>query len=43
MNLIQPMRDVFMKYLNFILISKNILLVPLFIFLLRQRSMPIGN
>jgi len=43
MNLIQPMRDIFMKYLNFILISKNILLVPLFIFLLRQRSMPISD
>jgi hypothetical protein len=25
------------KYMNFILISKNILLVPLFIFFLRQR------
>jgi hypothetical protein len=43
MNLIQPMRDIFTKYLNFILISKNILLVPLFIFLLRQRPMPISN
>jgi hypothetical protein len=42
-NLIQPVREIVTKYLNFILISKNILLVPLFIFLLRQRSMPISN
>ncbi len=42
-NLIQPVRDILMKYLNFILISKNILLVPLFIFFLRQRSMHINN
>ncbi len=36
-NLIQPIREIFVKYMNFILISKNILLVPLFIFFLRQR------
>jgi hypothetical protein len=39
----QPIGEMFMKYLNFILISKNVLLLPLFIFLLRQRSLPIGN
>jgi hypothetical protein len=39
----QPIGDMLMKYLNFILISKNVLLLPLFIFLLRQRSIHIGN
>ena len=39
----QPIGDLLVKYLNFILISKNVFLLPLFIFLLRQRSMPIGN
>jgi hypothetical protein len=39
----QPVGIMLMKYLNFILISKNVLLVPLFIFLLCQRSKPIGN
>jgi hypothetical protein len=39
----QPMGELLVKYLNFILISKNVFLLPLFIFLLRQRSMPIGN
>jgi hypothetical protein len=43
MNIIQPVREIFMKYLNFIFIAKNVLLVPLFIFLLRQRPMHIGN
>ena len=42
-NLIQPLRDILVKYLNFVLVSKNILLVPLLIFLLRQRSLHIGN
>ena len=42
-SLIQPIREMVVKCLNFIVISKNILLVPLFIFLLRQRPMPIGN
>jgi hypothetical protein len=37
MNIIQPVREILMKYLNFILISKNILLIPFFIFLSRQR------
>ncbi len=39
----QPIGDMLMKYLNFILISKNVLLLPLFIFLFRQRSIHIGN
>jgi hypothetical protein len=39
----QPVRIMLMKYVNFILISKNVLLLPLFIFLLRQRSIYIGN
>jgi hypothetical protein len=39
----QPVGMMLMKYLNFILISKNVFLIPLFIFLLRQRSMHIGN
>ncbi len=39
----QPVGMMLMKYLHFILISKNVLLLPLFIFLLRQRSMHIGN
>ena len=39
----QPVRLILMKYLNFILLSKNVLLLPLFIFLLRQRPMSIGN
>lgn len=39
----QPIGMMLMKYLNFILISKNVFLIPLFIFLLRQRSMHIGN
>jgi hypothetical protein len=39
----QPVGEMFMKYLNFILISKNVLLLPLFVFLLRQRSLNIGN
>ena len=34
----QPVGEILMKYLNFILISKNVLLLPLIIFLLRQRS-----
>ncbi|CAF0833613.1 unnamed protein product [Rotaria sordida] len=38
---IQPVRDVFTKLLNFVFISKDIFLVPLRIFLLRQESMPI--
>ncbi|CAF3489489.1 unnamed protein product [Rotaria sp. Silwood1] len=38
----QPIGKIIMKYVNFILISKNVLLLPLFIFLLRQRSMHIG-
>lgn len=42
-SLIQPIREILVKYLNFILISKNILVIPLFIFFLRQRSMHIGN
>lgn len=42
-NIIQPIRELLVKYLNFILISKNILFIPLFIFFLRQRSMHIGN
>lgn len=42
-SVIQPIREMLVKYLNFVLISKNILLVPLLIFLLRQRSMNIGN
>jgi hypothetical protein len=42
-NLIQPIREILMKYMNFILISKNILLVPLFMFFLRQRSLHIDN
>ena len=43
LNIIQPVREAVTKYLNFIFISKNILLIPLFIFLLRQRSMHIGK
>ncbi|CAF1235144.1 unnamed protein product [Adineta ricciae] len=39
----QPLGEMVMKYLNFILISKNVLLLPLFIFLLRQRSLRLGN
>jgi len=39
----QPVGMMLMKYLNFILISKNVLLLPLIIFLLRQRSIHIGN
>lgn len=39
----QPIGKILMKYVNFILISKNVLLLPLFIFLLRQRSMHVGN
>ncbi|CAF4052694.1 unnamed protein product, partial [Adineta steineri] len=39
----QPIGDMIMKYLNFILVSKNVLLLPLFIFLLRQRSIHVGN
>jgi hypothetical protein len=35
----QPLGIMLMKYLNFILISKNVLLLPLLMFLLRQRSM----
>ncbi|CAF2499250.1 unnamed protein product [Rotaria sp. Silwood2] len=38
----QPIGKILMKYVNFILISKNVLLLPLFIFLLRQRSIHIG-
>ncbi|CAF4185381.1 unnamed protein product [Rotaria socialis] len=39
----QPIGKILMKYVNFILISKNVLLLPLFIFLLRQRSIHVGN
>ncbi|CAF0764515.1 unnamed protein product [Adineta steineri] len=39
----QPIGDMIMKYLNFILVSKNVLLLPFFIFLLRQRSIHVGN
>ena len=39
----QPLGVMLMKYLNFILISKNVLLLPLFIFLFRQRSANLGN
>jgi hypothetical protein len=39
----QPVGMMLMKYLNFILVSKNVFLLPLFIFLLRQRPMHIGN
>lgn len=39
----QPLGLMLMKYLNFLFISKHVLLLPLFIFLLRQRSMHIGN
>ena len=42
-SIIQPIREILVKYLNFILITKNILFIPLFIFFLRQRSMHIGN
>ncbi|CAF1377602.1 unnamed protein product [Rotaria sordida] len=38
----QPLGKILMKYVNFILITKNVLLLPLFIFLLRQRPMHIG-
>ena len=39
----QPLGEMLMKYLNFILISKNVLLLPLFIFFLRQRPTHLGN
>jgi len=39
----QPLGLMLMKYLNFLFISKHVLLLPLFVFLLRQRSMHIGN
>lgn len=39
----QPLGFMLMKYLNFLLISKNVLLIPLCIFLLRQRSFHLGN
>lgn len=39
----QPIGLMLMKYLNFIFLSKNVLLLPLFIFLLRQRSLHLGN
>ena len=39
----QPIGLMLMKYLNFIFLSKNVLLLPLFIFLLRQRSIHLGN
>ena len=39
----QPLGEMLMKYLNFLLISKNVLLLPLVIFLLRQRSMYLGH
>jgi hypothetical protein len=39
----QPVGDMLMKYLNFVLISKNVLLLPLLIFLLRQRPLHLGN
>ncbi|CAF2402176.1 unnamed protein product [Rotaria sp. Silwood2] len=42
LNIIQPIRDVFIKFLNFVCISKNIFLLPLCVFLLRQRSMSIS-
>lgn len=39
----QPIGVMLLKYLNFLLLSKNVLLLPLFIFLLRQRSIHLGN
>lgn len=39
----QPLGTILMKYFNFILVTKNVLLLPLFIFLLRQRSIYLGN
>ncbi|CAF3417903.1 unnamed protein product [Rotaria sp. Silwood1] len=41
LNIIQPIRDVFIKFLNFVCISKNTFLLPLCIFFFRQRSMSI--
>ncbi|CAF0868116.1 unnamed protein product [Adineta ricciae] len=38
---IQPIREFVTKYLDFILVSKNILFIPLFIFLLHQRPIPV--
>lgn len=38
-----PIRDLLVKYLQLLLISKNILLVPLLIFVLKQRTVPIGH
>lgn len=43
-NFFQSIKETLMKYVNFVLISKNILVLPLFLFFLRQRSsIPIGN
>lgn len=39
----QPLGLMLIKYLNLILISKNVFLLPLFIFLLRQRSINLGH
>ena len=38
-----PIRDLLVKYLQLLLVSKNILLVPLFVFALRQRSLPLDH
>ncbi|CAF1474773.1 unnamed protein product [Adineta steineri] len=42
-SIISPIRDMVTKYINFIFISKNILIVPLLIFFLRQRSVLTSN
>ena len=39
----QPLGLMLIKYLNLILVSKNVFLLPLFIFLLRQRSINLGH
>ena len=41
--IIQPIKNTFMKCFNFLFISKNILVLPLFIFLLRQRRICTAN
>ncbi|CAF1932395.1 unnamed protein product [Rotaria magnacalcarata] len=38
LSLMQPMRDMVTNFFHFVIVSKNILLLPLCIFLLRQRS-----
>lgn len=38
-----PLGEILMKYFNFLLISKNVLLLPLVIFLLRQRTIYLGH